>query len=131
MKENDVIRLRGIELYAYHGVMEEERVLGQRFVIDVDIFLKKPVNMQDSLAETVNYAEVYQVVRHCVVDQRYQLIETLAEKIALEITNGFCCSGVRVEVHKPNAPVHGILKDISVEIIREKKDESIFKFGEQ
>ncbi|RJE47787.1 MULTISPECIES: dihydroneopterin aldolase [unclassified Dehalobacter] len=131
MKENDVIRLRGIELYAYHGVMEEERILGQRFVIDVDIFLKKPVNMQDSLAETVNYAEVYQVVRHCVVDQRYQLIETLAEKIALEITNGFSCSGVRVEVHKPNAPVPGILKDISVEIIREKKDESILKFGEQ
>jgi len=131
MKESDVIHLRGMEFYAYHGVMEEERVLGQRFLIDVDIFLKKPVSMQDNLVETVNYAEVYQVVKNCVLDQRYQLIETLAEKIALEITTGFCCSGVRIEVHKPNAPVSGILKDISVEIIREKKDESIFKFGEQ
>lgn len=121
MRENNLIHLKGMEFYAYHGVMEEERVLGQRFIIDVDIFPDTWVDEQERLKDTVNYAQVFNVVQNCVLNERYQLIESLAENIASRILGEFDCKSVRVEVHKPNAPVPGIVKDISVEILREKK----------
>jgi dihydroneopterin aldolase len=109
-----------MEFFAYHGVLQEEERLGQVFTIDVDIYPEPWTSTSLGLQDTVNYAEVYAVTKKCVECERYQLIESLAEKIAAEILHGFNCLKVRVEVHKPNAPIPGIFRDVSVEIIREK-----------
>lgn len=120
MTESNAIHLKGMSFYAYHGVMPEEQVLGQKFLVDVDLFLNDRFGTADNLADTINYADVYSVIRDIVLTNRYMLIETLAEKIAAGIIARFICKKVRVEVHKPNAPVPGILEDISVEIVRER-----------
>ncbi|UWG97741.1 dihydroneopterin aldolase [Dehalobacter sp. DCM] len=120
MTESNAIHISGMAFYAYHGVLPEEEILGQRFIVDVDIYLNEHFGTDDNLANTVNYAEVYMAVKDIVLSERYQLIETLAEKIAADIIARFTCNKVRVEVHKPNAPVPGIFKDISVEVIRER-----------
>lgn len=120
MMESNIIHIKGMAFYAYHGVMPEENVLGQKFFVDADIFLKDAFGNADNLAETVNYADVYSLIKDIVLTERYKLIETLAEKIAAGIIDRFNCEKVRVEVHKPNAPVPGILEDISVEIMRER-----------
>lgn len=120
--ENNIIHLKGMEFYAYHGVLEEERVLGQRFLIDLDIYpLKWIDSMSDNLKNTINYAEVFTLVKDCVGKKRFKLLESLAEHIAFQILDSFACARVRVEVHKPNAPIPGIWSDVSVEILREKK----------
>lgn len=122
MKEDSVIHLRGMEFYAYHGVLPEENKLGQKFIIDVDIYLSDiGLTNLDSLENTVNYAEVHKIVKYTVENYSFKLIETLAERIASELLKVFFCQGVKVEVHKPNAPIPGIIKDISVEIHREQK----------
>ncbi|HHV63729.1 MAG TPA: dihydroneopterin aldolase [Peptococcaceae bacterium] len=116
----NVIHLRGLEFYAYHGVLPEEQKLGQKFLVDVDLYPGKWLSGRDKLEETVNYAEVYETVKACVEKERFQLLESLAEAIAAQVLAGFDCQAVRVEVHKPNAPLPGVFRDVSVEIFREK-----------
>ncbi|OLN28153.1 dihydroneopterin aldolase [Desulfosporosinus metallidurans] len=120
MSGHDVIHLRGLEFYAYHGVMPEEQVLGQKFLIDMDLFCDlRLAGSSDQVGDTIHYGEVYQVIEACVISDRHQLIERLAEDIAQRVIGQFSCTSVRVEVHKPQAPIPGIFRDVSVEIWRE------------
>ncbi len=119
MSGHDAIHLRGLEFYAYHGVLPEEQILGTRFLIDMDLFVDlSQAGSSDQVGDTVHYGEVYQVIKDCVIGGRHQLIEHLAEEIAQCVLGKFSCSSVRVEVHKPQAPISGIFRDVSVEIWR-------------
>jgi len=81
--EDDTISLVGIVLYGYHGARPEERTLGQRFIVDVDLHADLRVaSRSDDLANTVNYSEVYQVVETIIGGEPVNLIETLAARIA-------------------------------------------------
>ena len=120
MAGHDAIRLRGLEFYAYHGALPEELVLGQRFLIDIDLFFDmRKAGYSDRVEDTIHYGEVYQVIKACVTESRFLLIERLAEEIAGRVLGQFSCLSVRVEVHKPQAPIPGIFRDVSVEIWRE------------
>ncbi|AFM39198.1 dihydroneopterin aldolase [Desulfosporosinus acidiphilus SJ4] len=120
MSGHDVIHLRGLEFYAYHGALPEEQVLGQKFIIDMDLFADlSRAGISDHVKDTIHYGEVYNVIKVCVRDDKHQLIEHLAEKIARTVLSKFSCDSVRVEVHKPQAPVAGIFRDVSVEIWRQ------------
>jgi len=120
MLGHDVIHLRGLEFYAYHGALPEEQVLGQRFLIDMDLFSDlSQAGSSDQVGDTNHYGEVYQVIKACVTGDSHQLLEHLAEDIAQRVLGQFSCTSVRVEVHKPQAPIPGIFRDVSVEIWRE------------
>lgn len=119
--ERDAIHLRGLRFYAYHGVMNEENVLGQQFIVDVDLYKNlEKAGSSDQVGDTINYAEVYQLIKRIVIGERFQLLERLAEEIASQILQSFSCEAIRVEVHKPQAPIPGIFEDASVEIWRGK-----------
>ena len=121
MLGHDVIHLRGLEFYAYHGVLPEEHVLGQRFLIDLDLYLDlSKAGSSDRVEDTIHYGEVYQVIKACVTGESHQLLEHLAEDIAQRVLMKFSATSVRVEVHKPQAPIPGIFRDVSVEIWRDK-----------
>ncbi|SPF54204.1 Dihydroneopterin aldolase [Candidatus Desulfosporosinus infrequens] len=120
MSGHDAIHLRGLEFYAYHGVLPEEQILGQRFLIDMDIYSDlRQAGSSDQVGDTTHYGEVYQVIKACVTENRHQLLEHLAEEIAQSVLAQFSCTSIRVEVHKPQAPIPGIFRDVSVEIWRE------------
>ncbi|MFZ3101086.1 MAG: dihydroneopterin aldolase [Desulfitobacteriaceae bacterium] len=122
MLGHDVIRLRGLEFYAYHGVLPEEKTLGQQFVVDLDLFLNlRAAGNSDKVEDTVSYAEVYSVIKECMLGETFDLLERLAEYIAQKVLAVFACSALRLEIHKPQAPVPGIFRDISVEIWREQE----------
>jgi dihydroneopterin aldolase len=64
---SDRLLLRGMEFYAYHGVHPEERRLGQRFVVDLEVELDLvPAGRSDTLEATVNYGTLYHTVRAIV-----------------------------------------------------------------
>ena len=118
----DRIGLRGLKFFGYHGVLREEKALGQLFIVDVDLYhdLRK-AGKTDQVEDTINYAEVYDYIKNIVTTERYDLIEKLGERIAEDILTNFECTGVRVIVHKPQAPIPGIFDDAFVEIYREKE----------
>ncbi len=116
----DFIRLTGIKGFGYHGVFEEERANGQDFYVDVELEVDLTrASVSDDVKDTINYAEVTDLVVEEITTNPVSLIEKLAGRIAERIKITFAqAAQVTVTVHKPQAPVSAAVKDISVTISR-------------
>ena len=112
-----------MQFYGYHGVHPEEKALGQRFVVDVELELDlRQAGASDDLRDTVSYSAVYRTVQGVLEGPSRNLLEAIAEAIAGRLRDG-CCAGrpgvVRVRVAKPGAPIKGsVLALVAVEIER-------------
>ena len=116
----DLIEIKGIKSFGYHGVLETERVTGQDFYVDVvlEVDLSR-ASVSDDVADTINYAEVTDLVVREITGDPVSLIEKLAGNIADRIKATYPqAATVSVTVHKPQAPVNAQIKDISVTINR-------------
>ena len=120
----DKIVLEGLFFYGYHGVMNEEKALGQKFYIDLELYCSlQKAGKEDELTESIDYAGVYFLVRNIVEKERYDLIEALAEKIAWDILDKYDkIKGVMVYVKKPEAPLPGQFANVGVRIRRFRGD---------
>ena len=111
----DIIHLQGVKAFGYHGVLEHEKVNGQEFTVDVRIETNfDSAVATDDVAQTINYAEVAQVVVDSVTGERFDLIESLADHIAHKIISRDGISRVFVTVHKPHAPIEHEFTNVSV-----------------
>ena len=119
MLSGDRIILQGLQFFGYHGALPQERDLGQKFVIDLELVLDlKKAGASDDLEDTVNYALIYDLVKEVATGKPYNLIEAVAEDIAGRIIGHFCLQQVKVTVKKPCPPVPGILDYVAVQVIR-------------
>ncbi len=117
--ELDVIRVNNMVFYAYHGVEAAEKKLGQRFEVDVEIFLDtRRAGNTDDIVDTVNYAAVYEIAEEIVIEGEYNLIESMAEDIARLILKRLPVEKTLVRVRKPHVPLPGITDGVEVEIVR-------------
>ena len=120
---SDKIVLRDMVFYGYHGVFEAEREIGQRFEVDVELHLDlRSAGRSDDLDATVNYVDVYTVVKDIVEEQEFDLVESLAEAVAQQILSAYDLERVVVRVRKPHAPIGGITGGVEVEITRTPAD---------
>ncbi|MEO8463226.1 MAG: dihydroneopterin aldolase, partial [Chloroflexota bacterium] len=86
----DRIVLSDMVFRARHGVFDHEKVTPQRFEVDVELFLDlRPAGLEDDLARTLDYGQVYETVRTIVESTTFNLIEALAEAIAHELLADF------------------------------------------
>jgi len=119
---SDKILLTGAHFFARHGVSNEERRVGGRFVIDVELTCDLArAGKSDNLNDTISYAELYKVVREIVEEKSFQLVETLAETLAQKILETFPARGVLIRVKKQPPPIEGIIDFAGIEIYRESK----------
>ena len=111
------ISLENIRLYGHHGATTNERELGQRLDIDVEITadLSEAVK-HDDMKLTVNYDKVFKLVEAEVTRERYHLLETLAEKLAHDILKQFPATEVLVRIRKPTVPIAGAIDHVEVEV---------------
>ena len=116
----DLIRLTGLTFYGYHGVNPEEKQLGQRFVVDLELSLDlAPAGRSDDLKATVNYSEIYRIVRDVIEGQPRNLLEAVAEQIASDVLQQTSAEAVRIRLAKPWAPVKGMVAgEVAIEIYR-------------
>lgn len=115
----DRIIIHGIQFHGHHGVREEERKLGQRFVVDVELWLDlTPAAGTDNLGATVDYERVHALVVEIGTREQFQLLEALAERVASVILEKFSVQQVTVRTTKPSPPIPGIFGGVSVEITR-------------
>ena len=119
---HDKIQLEGMVFYGFHGASPAEQEVGQRFVVDVEVYRDLgAAGLSDDLADTVSYSQLYRVVKEIVEGPRRKLLERVAGLIAHQILDEFAIDAVRVKVRKPEVPMRGsILDHASVEIFREK-----------
>lgn len=116
----DRIGLHGLRGYGHHGVYQEERKLGQRFVVDVTLGVDtREAAAHDDLTATVDYGAVATRVVAVVEGEPVDLIETLAQRIADVCLAVERVAEVMVTVHKPGAPVTVPFDDVTVTIVRE------------
>lgn len=117
----DYIRLHNMVFYGYHGVLPAEREIGQRFAIDVTMYKElSQAGKSDELQHTANYAEVYHCVKRIVEEEKFSLLEALAEAIATEVLERFPVQRVAISIRKPSAPVAGVFDYVEVHIERER-----------
>jgi len=115
----DRIVLRGIEAFGRHGVLPHEQELGQTFTIDAELELDlAPAGASDDLADTVDYGALSADLAAVVADERYDLIERLATRLAEVCLARPCVDAVTITVHKPHAPVPVPLADVAVIVRR-------------
>lgn len=117
----DYIHVRDMQFFGYHGVLQEETVLGQRFRASVSLAVDiKKAGETDNLEHTVSYVGVYDICKEIIEGKPYKLIEAVAETIASRILSQYegQVMGCRVEIIKPDPPIPGHYKEVAVEIVR-------------
>ncbi|MFQ5751916.1 MAG: dihydroneopterin aldolase [bacterium] len=115
----DILKLKNMTFHAHHGVWDEEREIGQRFEVDVELKIDTSLaSKSDRLKDTVDLTAVFSTVENVVLNGRFLLLETMAEKVAQRILHKFKVKEVLVRVRKPHAPIRGIQDGIEVEIVR-------------
>jgi dihydroneopterin aldolase/2-amino-4-hydroxy-6-hydroxymethyldihydropteridine diphosphokinase len=126
----DRIVLQGISARGRHGVLDFEKADGQEFVVDVslEVDLRRP-GRSDVLAHTVNYAEVAADVVSLVTGPSLDLIETLADQIAVAALRRPLVQAVEVTVHKPQAPVGVLVGDVKVVVERHRDEPVVIALG--
>src|SRR5699024_10411034 len=112
-----------MEFYGYHGLFREEKVLGQRFLVDIELMTSlKEAGISDDMNDSIDYGKVYDEIKKIVEGESKNLIETVAEEIADKLIHTFttlhACS---VKVIKPDPPIQGHYKSVAVQIYRERE----------
>jgi dihydroneopterin aldolase len=129
MSKTMVVELKGLRVFAHHGVFEYERQNGQDFFIDAKIWVaNSELTTKADLEKTVNYGELAKVLSDNVRGEPVDLLETLAQRLLVLVLNwGGEDSPVvkaKITVHKPDAPIEIQFSDVSVSVKGKRKKAS-------
>ncbi|MEA1987213.1 MAG: dihydroneopterin aldolase [Candidatus Marinimicrobia bacterium] len=113
----EIIKLKNMKFYGFHGVEKEEKKLGGRFEVDITLEcnLQKAIET-DNLEDTINYEAVYNEVKKIITATKHHyLLESLAGKICKRIKTDFeLVKKVTTTIRKPNVPIQGVLDTVEV-----------------
>jgi 7,8-dihydroneopterin aldolase/epimerase/oxygenase len=118
----DTIFVKGLVVHARHGVMKHETEVGQRFVIDLELYADlSESSRSDRLSDTTSYSNVVGTATDAFKNTNYKLLERAAGAVADAILISFPrLRAVKVTVHKPHAPIAEIFEDVGVVLTRNR-----------
>lgn len=113
------IRIKNMEFYAYHGHFKEEQIVGNKFLVNLQIEANmEKASISDELEDAVNYQRAYQIVKR-EMEQKSKLLENIARRILDALYDELDgMEKATVEVSKMNPPVGGKMDCVSVEMSR-------------
>jgi dihydroneopterin aldolase len=115
------IEITGLSLYTHHGVTEAEREIGQRLVLDLRLEVGEcDATVTDLVDDTVDYADVCQVVALVAQQRSYRTLERLCSAIADRLLSDFAAEEVWVKAAKPEPPIPLPVDEVSVEVWKER-----------
>lgn len=116
----DQIRIQELEVFAYHGVYAEEKEKGQRFYLNVTLFLNtRAAGRSDDLKQSVNYGIVCEKLDAWMKEKNCDLLEAVAQMLAKRLLLEFpLIKQVDLEIRKPEAPIKLPFGSVSVQIRR-------------
>jgi 7,8-dihydroneopterin aldolase/epimerase/oxygenase len=122
VKKLDKIVLQNLQFYGYHGLLPEENKLGQRFNVDVELYVSlQKAGQSDNMHDSIHYGQAYEKIKAVVEGEAKNLIESVAEGIAETLLHSFSMlTACRVKVIKPDPPIPGHYHSVAVEIYRER-----------
>ncbi|MEA2030915.1 MAG: dihydroneopterin aldolase [candidate division Zixibacteria bacterium] len=121
----DVIRIMGMSFYGFHGVTAAEKETGRRYEVDceLEVDFSKP-GSSDQLVDTIDYTEIYSLIKEEVEGTAFALLEGLATSLAAKVLDRFAVYRVTLRVRKMTPPIAGDIKYVEAEITRYKADVS-------
>jgi dihydroneopterin aldolase len=115
------VEVRGLSIYTHHGVTEAERETGQRLEIDVAMDVPDcDAVLTDRVEDTVDYAQVCDIVALAATERSYRTLERLCHVIAERLMERFKCEFVRVRAAKPEPPLPIAVEQVAVEVVHER-----------
>ena len=116
------ISLNEMVFYGYHGVHEEERALGQRFIVTAELYTDDALDQKvRKLEDTIDYTKVYADIRDILETAQFQLLECCANAIADKLMQGYpLLQMLTLKIQKPSVPIRGSLKSVEVELNRSR-----------
>jgi len=111
------IHIDGLQTYGYHGVLPEEKTLGQQFVFDLRLSMADCAGVRtDAVDDTIDYTEVIDVVTEVATCASFDLLEKLAGSVADSILERFPVDSVWVRVTKPHPPIPCAVRGVGVSL---------------
>jgi len=118
--ESVTIEITGLSLYTHHGVSEAEREVGQRLVLDLRLDVgTTDATVTDTIEDTVDYAEVCQLVALVAQQRSHKTLERLCGTIASRLLADYELESVWVKATKPEPPIALSVDEVSIEVWRE------------
>lgn len=119
----DKIRIRGLRIFAFHGVNAEEKESGQLFIIDLTAFLDlQPACYNDDLESTVSYAKIIKTIRRVMQAEKNDLLEFTAQQVVDAVFAEYPpVQRIEIVLKKPDAPIRADFDYVAVELTRGRK----------
>jgi 7,8-dihydroneopterin aldolase/epimerase/oxygenase len=118
--ESVTVEISGLSLYTHHGLTEAEQEVGQRLVLDLRLDIgETDATVTDAIEDTVDYAEVCQLVALIAQQRSHRTLERLCSTIADRLLADYELEGVWVKAAKPEPPIALSVDEVSVEVWRE------------
>ena len=116
----DEIRIRGLRIFAHHGVFQEETRLGQTFVVNATLYTStREGGLLDSLEDTISYADVCLFLTDYLQKNTWKLLEAAVEHTCRALLQQFpLLREVELELEKPSAPIPLPFDSVSVRVSR-------------
>lgn len=117
------ILLEDIKIYAFHGVLPEEKILGTYYIVNAEIEtdLWKAAS-SDDLKDTINYAEINEII-HQEMKIPSELLEHVAGRIIEKISEKYDqVSAIKVKITKTRPPMQGEMQGVSIELSKNFKN---------
>ena len=109
-----------MKFFAYHGVAPEEKSLGQTFEVDIEVSTSlKVAATSDDLTASIDYSVLFTIAKEEMLQHKYDLIETVAQKISSRVLALNGAKATTIRIRKPNAPIDGIFDHVEIQISRE------------
>ena len=111
----ECIELKKMFFHAYHGVMEQERIVGNTYRVDLKLFLDLSKAIQsDKLEDTLNYADIYKIAKEEMSISSH-LLEHVAGRIVRAIKRNYPdVSKINIRLAKRNPPIEGEIHEAAV-----------------
>lgn len=114
------VEIAGLSLYTHHGVTEAEQTVGQRLVLDLRLEVAGcDATLTDRVEDTIDYAEVCQLVALLAQQRSYKTLERLCQAIADRLVEEYDAHSVWIKAAKPEPPLALPVDEVSVELFRE------------
>ena len=113
-----VLFIDNLEVFANHGLFEEENKLGQKFIFDIECELNyKKAMFSDEMTDSISYADIAEVVVKTATTNTFNLLERLAGEILKNIFTEFSqLENIKLKINKPGAPIKYHFEKCGVEV---------------
>jgi 7,8-dihydroneopterin aldolase/epimerase/oxygenase len=115
----DFLVLNNLQFHAFHGVFEQEQLIGNTYFVDLKIGADFSKACETDLIEdTLDYTSIFHEVKEEMV-KPCKLIEHLAENICRRLKKQFSkIQSVEIKLTKQNPPLRGQLESVSIILVR-------------